>query len=284
MLVLDIYAASEAADSRRHRQNCSPIASPQAGGTQATYVGSFPEAAELRRADLRKPGDLVLTLGAGNVSQLGPLVLEALETADQLDSRTIANPPRSVYWSDSSVHRFTLTDFAAIDANQAESCMAWSPLLCRCSQMQYIPVKPAKTLSAPPTKPDIVRRIAEVFGSFTVFMARKTTSTLPEEEFEAVAESRASSRSYDESPLDARMLDLDDEGESPFLRGQKRVPVRRGALPRKAAGRIKLLLLVLLIVGVVGLVGRHSLSLRHAVVALSHRFQRQHRGRRATAT
>ena len=40
------------------------------------------------------------------------------------------------------------------------------------------------------------------------------------------------------------MLDLDDEAESPFLRGQKRVPVRRGALPRKAAGRIKIALIL----------------------------------------
>ena len=85
-------------------------------------------------------------------------------------------------------------------------------------------------------------------------MARKSTSTLPDEDFEAVAEPRASSRAYDDSPLDARILDLDEEGESPFLRGQKRVPVRRGALPRKAAGRIKLLMLTLLVVGVLGLV------------------------------
>ncbi len=102
-------------------------------------------------------------------------------------------------------------------------------------------------------KPDIVRPIAEVFGTFSYFMARKSTSTLPDEDFEAVAEPRAPSRGYDDSPLDARMLDLDEEGESPFLRGQKRVPVRRGALPRKAAGRIKLLMLVLLVVGVLGL-------------------------------
>jgi cell division protein FtsQ len=34
---------------------------------------------------------------------------------------------------------------------------------------------------------------------------------------------------------DARMLDLDVEQESPFLRGQKRVSVRRGSLPKKAA-------------------------------------------------
>src|SRR5664279_338669 len=84
-------------------------------------------------------------------------------------------------------------------------------------------------------------------------MARKNTSTLPDEDFEAIAEPRAPSRGYDESPLDARILALDDEDESPFLRGQKRVPVRRGALPRKAAGRIKLLMLVLLIVGALGL-------------------------------
>lgn len=85
-------------------------------------------------------------------------------------------------------------------------------------------------------------------------MARKSTSTVPEEEFE-VAEPPASSRSFDESPLDARILDLDEEGESPFLRGQKRVPVRRGALPRKAADRVRLLLTALLMVGAVGLVG-----------------------------
>ena len=121
--------------------------------------------------------------------------------------------------------------------------------------MQYVPRNPAKCVATLPKKPDILRPIAEVFGSSNVFMARKTTSTLPEEEFEAVAESRASSRSFDDSPLDARMLDLDDEAESPFLRGQKRVPVRRGALPRKAVGRIKLLLIVLLVLGVVGLVG-----------------------------
>src|SRR5271157_1531368 len=121
--------------------------------------------------------------------------------------------------------------------------------------MQYVPRNPAKCVPTLPKKPDILRPIAEVFGSSTVFMARKTTSTVPEEEFEAAAESRASTRSFDESPLDARMLVLDDEGESPFLRGQKRVPVRRGALPRKTIGSIKLLLIVLLAFGVAGLVG-----------------------------
>ena len=85
-------------------------------------------------------------------------------------------------------------------------------------------------------------------------MARKGSTTLPEEDFEAVAEPRGASRAYDESPLDARILALDDEDESPFLRGQKRVPVRRGALPRKAADRVKLLLVVMLVVGGLGLI------------------------------
>lgn len=37
---------------------------------------------------------------------------------------------------------------------------------------------------------------------------------------------------------DPRALDLDVEQESPFLRGQKRVSVRRGSLPKKTATRI----------------------------------------------
>src|SRR5271165_3795322 len=76
--------------------------------------------------------------------------------------------------------------------------------------------------SAIPAKTDIVRPIAEVFGKIQSIHGA-------ENDFEAAAEPRTSSRAFDESPLDARMLDLDrdDEGESPFLRGQKRVPVRR---------------------------------------------------------
>jgi cell division protein FtsQ len=81
-------------------------------------------------------------------------------------------------------------------------------------------------------------------------MARKTLSTISEDELEeSASESARRARNADESPLDARMFDLDDEAESPFLRGQKRVPVRRGALPRKAASRVKILL-ILLCVGI----------------------------------
>ena len=72
-------------------------------------------------------------------------------------------------------------------------------------------------------------------------MARKTSTTIVDEEFDRSANgSDARKNDLDESPLDARMLDLDDEAESPFLRGQKRVPVRRGALPRKAASKVKI--------------------------------------------
>jgi cell division protein FtsQ len=50
-----------------------------------------------------------------------------------------------------------------------------------------------------------------------------------------------------------RRISLDEEEESPFLRGQKRVPVRRGPLPRKAASRLKWAFAALLVLGLVGL-------------------------------
>ena len=85
-------------------------------------------------------------------------------------------------------------------------------------------------------------------------MARKNSSTIADEELEATASEAARKNDLEDSPLDARMLDLDDEAESPFLRGQKRVPVRRGALPRNAASRVKLALIVIVVVTVAGAV------------------------------
>ena len=76
-------------------------------------------------------------------------------------------------------------------------------------------------------------------------MARKSSSAISDDELEGVVSEPAKRASnFDESPLDARMLDLDDEAESPFLRGQRRVPVRRGPLPipESTAGKIKLVL------------------------------------------
>lgn len=54
---------------------------------------------------------------------------------------------------------------------------------------------------------------------------------------------------------DARLVDLDVEQESPFLRGQKRVSVRRGSLPKKTANRLfwgMAALGVLLVAGIIG--------------------------------
>src|SRR5438105_10228107 len=52
---------------------------------------------------------------------------------------------------------------------------------------------------------------------------------------------------------DARLLDLDADEESPFLRGQKRVSVRRSPLPRKAANGLKWAVLALVFLGSAGM-------------------------------
>jgi cell division protein FtsQ len=64
-------------------------------------------------------------------------------------------------------------------------------------------------------------------------MARKPASTISQEDLYSPADELAR-----EELDDARLLDLDGEEESPFLRGQKRVSVRRGPLPRKTAVRL----------------------------------------------
>ena len=75
--VLDIYAASEAPiEGISGKLLADKIAKARSG--DATYVASFATAVESVAAST-DPGDLVLTLGAGNVSQLGPLILEELE-------------------------------------------------------------------------------------------------------------------------------------------------------------------------------------------------------------
>jgi cell division protein FtsQ len=54
---------------------------------------------------------------------------------------------------------------------------------------------------------------------------------------------------------DDRFTDLETEEQSPFLRAQKRVPVRRGALPKKTAHRVWILLIGLVVVGAIVGVG-----------------------------
>jgi UDP-N-acetylmuramate--alanine ligase len=78
LLVLDIYAASEAPIEGVSAAGLA--AAIRAGGhTSVEYVPSFAEAAKTV-ASVANPGDVILTLGAGNVYQMGPLVLQELES------------------------------------------------------------------------------------------------------------------------------------------------------------------------------------------------------------
>jgi UDP-N-acetylmuramate--alanine ligase len=77
--VLDIYPASEQpiegitgeALAGRIREKC-------AGSSEVGYAGSFDDAVTAATANARD-GDMILTLGAGSVSQLGPMLLEKLQ-------------------------------------------------------------------------------------------------------------------------------------------------------------------------------------------------------------
>jgi cell division protein FtsQ len=64
-------------------------------------------------------------------------------------------------------------------------------------------------------------------------MARKSGSTIMQEELYP-----PSAPPVREELDDARLVDLDVDEESPFLRAQKRVPARRGPLPKKTAHRL----------------------------------------------
>ena len=72
VVVLDIYAASE--------QPIAGITGEVLAGRipRARYVPSFADAADTLAA-LAQSGDMVLTLGAGSVFQLGPMILEKLK-------------------------------------------------------------------------------------------------------------------------------------------------------------------------------------------------------------
>src|SRR5882762_3330337 len=64
-------------------------------------------------------------------------------------------------------------------------------------------------------------------------MARKASPTILQEELYPPSAPVAR-----EELDDARLVDLDVDEESPFLRGQKRVSARRSSLPKKAASRL----------------------------------------------
>jgi UDP-N-acetylmuramate--alanine ligase len=80
LFVLDIYAASEKPIEGISGEALARIIGEE-GGRSSQYVSSFPEAVSAAAA-VAQDGDMVLTLGAGSVSQLGPMILEKLETAE----------------------------------------------------------------------------------------------------------------------------------------------------------------------------------------------------------
>ena len=76
--VLDIYAASEKAIEGITGEALA--ARIHAGGEHnVRYVRSFPEVAEIVSREAEE-GDMILTLGAGSVSQLGPAILDKLQS------------------------------------------------------------------------------------------------------------------------------------------------------------------------------------------------------------
>src|ERR1700688_3792583 len=77
LCLLDIYPASEKPIAGITSQALGERISG-AGNREVSYAGSFSDAAAAA-ADRAQPGDMVLTLGAGSVFQLGGMILEKLE-------------------------------------------------------------------------------------------------------------------------------------------------------------------------------------------------------------
>lgn len=78
-------------------------------------------------------------------------------------------------------------------------------------------------------------------------MARKDSPTISQEELYPPGEEPVRPELDDR-----RVLDLDAEEESPFLRAQKRISVRRGTLPKKTANRLKWIVLAGVVVCFLG--------------------------------
>ena len=76
LCVLDIYAASEQPIPGVTAEHMAELITEH-GGCAARYCGSF-EGAIATAIDSAQPGDVILTLGAGSVSQLGPQIVEQL--------------------------------------------------------------------------------------------------------------------------------------------------------------------------------------------------------------
>jgi cell division protein FtsQ len=80
-------------------------------------------------------------------------------------------------------------------------------------------------------------------------MARNGNPQIPDQ-----VRTAARAGKSDAEDLDDRFSDLEPEQDSPFLRAQKRVPVRRGPLPKKAANQVKIGLIVVMVLVCAGVV------------------------------
>jgi cell division protein FtsQ len=96
-------------------------------------------------------------------------------------------------------------------------------------------------------------------------LVRKSNSALVQEELYPPAAELPERERLD----DSRLLDLEAEQESPFLRAQKRVSVRKNALPRKTAKRLLWVVLAIIVLVVLGTAagelysyGKHSWRFR----------------------
>ncbi|HXY51488.1 MAG TPA: UDP-N-acetylmuramate--L-alanine ligase [Terriglobales bacterium] len=91
--VLNIYPASEipitgiTGEALAARIREARLEAAGEGAGDVRYAASFTEAVE-NAAARASAGDMILTLGAGNVSQLGPALLEKLQSRDQVVSPT----------------------------------------------------------------------------------------------------------------------------------------------------------------------------------------------------
>ena len=85
-------------------------------------------------------------------------------------------------------------------------------------------------------------------------MARKPSPTILQEELYPPYAGNSRPEAPRDELDDSRLVDLDVNEESPFLRGQKRVSARRSSLPKKAANRLFWICIALGILGVAALV------------------------------
>jgi cell division protein FtsQ len=101
-------------------------------------------------------------------------------------------------------------------------------------------------------------------------VTRKSSSTAVQEELYPFPGDVSQHRAPEREPFDdARLVDLEADEESPFLRGQRRVSVRRGSLPKRTANRLKWVALALVVCAILGAAalslyryGKHSWRFR----------------------